>query len=149
VGAVVRYVAYTHPDGFTVELPEHWTTSGHSPVRAHSPSSRVWVQLYSQRVSSGDPTAVWQAADRVNGRNGPNPQYRLVDIRDSRAAGRPASDWEWTYQRAGETERRHVLGRGVVVDGRSYQLSISAPESQFAQYRAILDVIANSFRPSA
>jgi hypothetical protein len=72
-----------------------------------------------------------------------------VGIRDSRAAGRAAADWEWTYQRRGETERRHVLGRGVVVDGRSYQLSLSTPESEFGRYRQVLDVIADSFRPSA
>jgi hypothetical protein len=151
-GAVqsLRYVSYRHPDGFTVDVPAGWTPRDGTPVRVSSPGKPVWLQLHAETFGSSDPAAVWRAADRSNrnsaGGSARNPGYELMDIRPTRAADRSAADWEWTYLRTGESERRHVLSRGVVVAGRSYQFSVSAPESLFDEYRGILDVVANSFR---
>jgi hypothetical protein len=146
----LRYVSYRHPDGFTVDVPAGWTPRDGTPVRVSNPGKPVWLQLHAETFGSRDPAAVWRAADRSNrndaGSSARNPEYELVNIRATRAADRSAADWEWTYLRTGESERRHVLSRGVVVAGRSYQFSVSAPESLFDQYRGILDVVANSFR---
>ncbi|HEY0486002.1 MAG TPA: serine/threonine-protein kinase [Mycobacteriales bacterium] len=146
VQAVADYHRYSHPDGFSVDVPSGWNPREGTPVRVYAPDERVWIQLYTQPVDSGDPAAVWQAADRANRRNGRNPGYDLVAITPVRAATHDAADWEWTYQREGESQRRHVLDRGIVVDGRSYQFALSAPESEFGRYRAVLDAVARSFR---
>jgi hypothetical protein len=140
---------YTHPDGFSVALPASWDAREAVPIRVYAPDERVWIQLYTQRVSSDDPAAVWEAADRTNRVNGRNPGYALVGITPAEAADHTASDWEWTYRRDGESERRRVLDRGVVVDGRSYQFALSAPESQFERYRAVVEEVADSFELSA
>ncbi|HEV7824355.1 MAG TPA: serine/threonine-protein kinase [Mycobacteriales bacterium] len=140
---------YAHPDGFTVEVPSDWDARAETPIRVYAPDKQVWIQLYTQPVSSGDPQAVWEAADRTNRANGRNPGYTLVGITPTQAAEHTASDWEWTYQRDGESERRRVLDRGVVVDGRSYQFALSAPESEFDRYRDVVAAVADSFRLSA
>jgi hypothetical protein len=140
------YTAYTHSDGYTVKVPQGWEARNR-PVRITDPTGSVWVQLYTQRVAGNDLRALWNAADQSNKRDSSrNPDYQLVGITDARAGDRPAADWEFTYQRSGESERRRVLDRVVVVDGVSYQFGLSAPESQFAKYRSVLDELAASLR---
>jgi hypothetical protein len=143
---VAGFTAYTHPDGFTVRLPDGWQARPGTPTRVYAPTGDVWLQLYTQPVSAADPTAVWEAADRSNRSSGRNPEYSLVGIRPTRAADHSAADWEWTYLRNGESERRRVLDRVVIVNGVSYQFALSAPESRFARYRPLVDEVAASFR---
>jgi hypothetical protein len=147
--ATAAYASFRHPDGFTIDVPAAWEPREELPVRVYAPGGTVWVQLYTQPVNADDPSLVWEAADRTSRTSGRNPGYDLVAITPTQAGEHSASDWEWTYQRDGESERRRVLDRGVVVGGRSYQFALSAPESLFERYRGVIDAMADSFQVAA
>jgi len=138
---------YTHPAGFTIDAPPDWRPTGSTPMRLVSPDGTVWLQLYSQRTAADEQADIWRAADRANRRSDArNPGYRLVGIRDAVVGGHPGAEWEWVYERTGETEPRRVLGVGVVIDGVTYQVSLSAPVSRFDDHRAVLAQAQTSLR---
>ncbi|WP_163508755.1 serine/threonine-protein kinase [Fodinicola acaciae] len=138
---------YTDEDGFQVKVPAGWKQQGNSPVRFYDATGKVWIQVYSEHAGSSEQKKVWESGSRrqqrgVAGTSG----YQLVGYQNTQMGSFSSVDWEWTYQRDGEAERRHALYRGVVVDGRSYQLALSAPESQFAARRPVLDQVAATFK---
>lgn len=145
----VKLVAYRHPDGFTVQVPERWRESKGNQIRFHAPAEGVWIQLYTEKVRGSDQRAVWRSGERRQQRGvGGGTDYQRVRLSDGQLGTAKGSDWEWTYHRKGEPKRRHVLYRGAIIDGVSYQVALSAPESEFATYRPLLDRIAATFATS-
>lgn len=59
--------------------------------------------------------------------------------------GYDAADWEFTF---GE-QQRHVLYRGVVVDGRTYGIYLSVPADRWAESKPVFQVAADTFRLTA
>jgi hypothetical protein len=131
---------------FEVGIPAGWTRAPGGLQRYQKPGAPVWVQFNLERAR-GSQRAAWEgAAHRAERLDTVFPDYRTVGFPTSTVAGQQAIDWEYSYQRSGEVERRHVLDRGVLVDGISYQLAISAPESDFDAVRGVLDHVGSTFR---
>jgi hypothetical protein len=134
------------PGTFSIAVPTGWSRSGGNYVRFTDPTGKVWIQLYAERGEGQ--LDVWAAADRRATRGGGNlHHYRGAQSFPTAPLGPLAgNDWQYSYLRDGESERRLVIDRGAVADGVSYQVALSAPVSQFARYRPILDKVTKSFR---
>lgn len=143
----IPLTSYTDEDGFQVKVPTGWKQQGKELVRFYDASGKTWIQVNTEKSGSPDQKNVWEAGSRRQQRGVTgNSAYELIGYRNTQMGTFSSVDWEWSYQRTGETERRHALYRGVVVDGKSYQVALSTPESQFAARRTILDQVAATFK---
>jgi hypothetical protein len=147
--APVSLTLYRHQSGFQIQVPTGWTSQGTNQVRFYDTGKKVWIQLYTEKTGAGGQRQVWESGSRRQERGlAGGTDYQLIGYSTGKMGKYAASDWEWSYQRNGETERRHTLYRGVVIGGLSYQLALSAPESQFAKRRALLDQVSATFQLS-
>ena len=95
---------------------------------------------------ASDPVADWtgKAAYRVG--RGDFPGYRQVRIVEVRY-WQKAADWEYTFTSNGS--RRHVNNRGFVVSkSQAYGIYWQARDADWADARADLQLIFDSFRPA-
>jgi hypothetical protein len=93
-----------------------------------------------------DPVADWrgQAAARVA--NGDFPNYREIRI-EAVPFWQKAADWEFTY--GSGSRRTHVNNRGFVVSShKAYGIWWQAPDGEWADASADLQLIFASFRPA-
>jgi hypothetical protein len=136
-----------------VKVPAAWTQRayGSGRYRFYDADESTFIQLSTQRTPSGSQEAVWAAAERYVERGGGDvaSYARVGSFTPATLAGRDALDWEWTFVRGKDGQQRHVIERGAIIDGVSYQLYLSTPEARFAATRPLLDELAATFRLSA
>jgi hypothetical protein len=150
----VALASFDHPSGqYSVKVPAGWTQRayGDGRYRFYDSGEAKFFQLSTQRTTSDSQDAVWEAAERYVERGGGDvtSYTRVGSFTASTLAGRDARDWEWTFVRGKDGQRRHVVQRGAIIDGVSYQLYLSVPEDDFAATRPLLDEIAATFRLAA
>jgi eukaryotic-like serine/threonine-protein kinase len=141
------YTAY-RGDGFTIGVPSGWKAQDgrDGVVDITEPGSdRRFLRLIT--VGGGSKPALKQLTDAeaqfaANEAYAPYEKLRLDNV-DYR--GYDAADWEFTF---GE-QRRHVLYRGVVVDGRTYGIYLSVPADRWAESKPAFQVAADTFRLTA
>jgi hypothetical protein len=140
-------------NGFTVMVPAGWTqswqNSDHTLVRFYADNAKdkgVFLQLHVESAGKGDQRHVWEAAERRQQKS--TSQYeRVGDFAASRIGDKDGLDWEWRYT-TDRGQRRHLLWRGVVIGGKTYQIDFSAPDDKYAAGVGVLDDVARSFRVS-
>jgi eukaryotic-like serine/threonine-protein kinase len=137
---------HTDPTGFTVAVPKGWTRSTEGPrTYFNDPDSGRYLLVDQTTEPKDDPLTDWQAnepsvADRLSG-------YERISLKRVEYRGWDTADWEFRWDAS--SGQIHVLNRNVrVSDQRAYALYWSVPESQWADSRAMFDVIAQSFRPA-
>jgi hypothetical protein len=69
---------------------------------------------------------------------------RVGQIRQTRAAGYPAADIEFTWNGLGGA---HSLDRGIRANGRVYAVLVTVPASGWKQYQRTVNTVINSFQP--
>jgi hypothetical protein len=131
-------------DGFTVGVPAAWkpATARTGVVDVTEPGSdHRFLRLITVRGSNPALEQLTGAEQQfaANKAYAPYEQVRLqgVDYR-----GYDAADWEFTFG----APQRHVLYRGIVVDGKTYGLYLSVPASRWAESKAVFQVATDSFR---
>jgi eukaryotic-like serine/threonine-protein kinase len=135
---------HSDPTGFTVAVPDGWARSTEgSRTYFKEPGGGRFLLVDQTTEPKDDPLADWQAnepsvASRLSG-------YERISLDRVEYRGWDTADWEFTWQ--GSRGQIHVLNRNVrVSDERAYALYWSTPEAQWADSRAMFDVIAQSFQ---
>jgi hypothetical protein len=92
----------------------------------------------------GSASAVQQltAAEQQFAANQAYAPYQRIRLKEVDYRGYDAADWEFTFGQ----QQRHVLYRGIVVNGRTYGLYLSVPSARWENSRATFQVAADSFR---
>ena len=108
-------------------------------------SDRRFLRLIT--VGGGSKPALEQltAAEAQFAANDAYAPYQKIRLEDVNYRGYDAADWEFTF---GE-QQRHVLYRGVVVDGRTYGIYLSVPADRWEESKPVFQVAADTFRLTA
>jgi hypothetical protein len=142
------FTEWTHPTGgYSVQVPKGWKLQWdgtHTRAKFYNASGAVYVQLYQNKVGKASIEDVWKAGENYQKKNVKD--YARVAFKPAKIAGQDALDWEWTYFSDKTNVTRHILDRGIVIDGTSYELYISAPDKQYAANVHLLDKVSESFR---
>jgi hypothetical protein len=146
--AAPKVVQHTS-NGMTVNVPAgwklEWQTADRTRVRFFAdPSKDVFLQLYAEKVGGTDQQRVWEAGERRQKKASAD-YARVADFAPSKIGDHDSLDWEWRFT-SKSGQHRHVLVRGVIIDGTSYQLYYSAPEDRYASGVGVLAEAARSFR---
>ncbi|RCG32993.1 serine/threonine protein kinase [Sphaerisporangium album] len=141
----------TQPDrlGFTIALPPGWKEVDREPARVwyRPPGSGSYLLVDLTRWADGDPLTALRTVERQSLAEGRLPGYRLVWLRSLTYKGRPAADWEFTWQM--DSGRAHVRDRAFTsADGRHFAIYLHTPDGQWAAQSAYFDTFARSFRPT-
>ena len=96
---------------------------------------------------AGSKPAVQQltAAEQQFAANPAYAPYQKVRLENVDYRGYDAADWEFTFGK----QQRHVLYRGIVLDGRTYGIYLSVPAGRWEESRGAFQVAADTFRPTA
>jgi serine/threonine protein kinase len=135
------------PTGFSVYVPKGWKRSKTGTiVYFRAPGGGRTLGIDQTTKPAPDPVADWRgkAAYRVNRGDFPGyKQIRIVSVR----YWREAADWEFTFN---GRARQHVNNRGFVVSkSQAYGLWWQTNDADWADARADLDLIFDSFRPKS
>ncbi|MGB9377246.1 MAG: serine/threonine-protein kinase [Mycobacteriales bacterium] len=139
------YFRFTHPDGFSVAVPDGWRqeTLSSGIIQFRDPQDTSgggrFLRLSASK-SGGSLVAYWKGADARG--TSTIPGYRLLAIRDAKVGARTGSEWEFTHTLS---TNRHVIDRAVLIDGTIYAFYLSTREEQFGASANILDKVADSF----
>jgi hypothetical protein len=143
-----QFTEWTHPTGgYSVQVPKGWKLqwdSTHTRAKFYNASGAAYIQLYQNKVGNASIEDVWKAGENYQKKN--VQQYTRLAFKPAKIAGQDALDWEWTYFSARTNVTRHILDRGIIIDGISYELYFSAPEKQYATDVHLLDKVSESFR---
>ncbi len=153
VANTVDLVAYTDERGFTVDVPKNWTKKqGQTFVDfvgdggAAGPKLRLLVE---RGISSSEVALnAAQGFQRGQQNKGAISDFETVrkEPTSNSLDGRETWEWEWTYTNSKDGQARRVLWRNTVVDNRSYNVFLSAPDSEFDSQRSLFDAVTKSFR---
>jgi hypothetical protein len=136
---------YTDSTGFSLYVPANWRVSREGRMVYFRGDGRV-LGIDQTDQPRPDPVADWrgQAAARVA--NGDFPNYDEIRI-EAVPYWQKAADWEFTYGSSGR--RTHVNNRGFVVSShKAYGIWWQAPDGEWADASADLQLIFASFRPA-
>jgi len=144
----VATTTYTDPGGrFSLAVPKGWEQTDDSPLDFEDKDAERLFRV--NVLPAADQRAAFAAGESYARRGGGGiTRYERLRLEDTptRLAGRPAAEWEWTFTARKTSTRKHVLVRGITVDGTSYMLYLSVPEARFAADRAFLDEATRTFR---
>lgn len=139
----------TSSTGMRLDVPTGWTWSEENKDRYHTASARsplpsLWVSIEKgDRTSSSPAIPVdWRAAEkRLQSRYGSG--YKRLRMEGTTLLGRPAGLWEYELEKPGSPRlRKRYIG---TADGwTSYVLSVTAPASDFDQWKSDFDRITGS-----
>jgi hypothetical protein len=136
---------YTDQTGFSLYVPANWRVSREGRMVYFRGDGRV-LGIDQTDQPRPDPVADWrgQAATRVG--RGDFPNYNEIRI-EAVPFWQKAADWEFTYGTNGR--RTHVNNRGFVVSShKAYGIWWQAPDAEWADANADLQLIFASFRPA-
>jgi hypothetical protein len=138
------YTAYTGPDGsYTVGIPQDWTTAQTSPrvTEVRNPDDdNQFIRLIASGPGSD---ALAELTSEEPGFRKRYRTYSKIGLDTVEYRGYNAADWEFTFDKDGET--KHVLYRLFVANGRYYGVYLSAPEDAFSGLRPHFDTAAATF----
>lgn len=139
--------AYTDRTGFSLVLPNGWTTSRRgTDVIARKPGARAYLLIAQTTKPKPDALKDWQA--QASGAAGRFTSYHLIRLERVSYKNWDAADWEFTW--IPSSGPLHVLNRNIrVSDHRAYALYWSVPSSQWQDLKPSFDAIARSFRPAS
>ena len=148
----------THTDEnrrFTVDVPAGWTrkdsgTGTYVDYFGSDSPAGPKIRLLVERGFSDSKVALGAAEGFQRGqeRKGIIVNFQTVrkEPTTTELDGKETWEWEWTYVNTKDNQARRVLWRNTVVDGRSFNIFISAPDQEFDRYRTLLDTMTKSFR---
>ncbi|AEV83354.1 serine/threonine protein kinase [Actinoplanes sp. SE50] len=139
---------YDDATGFSVYVPEGWTTS-----KSSGSSMRYWrdgkghvLGIDQTDHPRSDPVADWKSQRDTRLRGGDFPGYDEKKL-ESVSYFVKAADWEWTFRKNGV---QHVNNRGVVTSAHhAYGFWFQTPDADWAKYeKDVLEVVFKSFIPA-
>lgn len=147
------YTTYKSPDGFSVALPEGWTSvrtkrAGDLAYRvtfSADDGPRTLAVTYSERLGP-DPVAVWRD-DVQPGLEAQGDFERIGEIEATTFRGFKAADMQWLSEKDGTRVR--TFGRGFLIeDHRGFSLRWTAPEADWddPDNREALEVVLRTFK---
>ncbi|GAA3229336.1 serine/threonine-protein kinase [Actinocorallia longicatena] len=142
------FTRHKDSSGYTVVVPEGWT----GPERQdggdffHSPDRSRYIQI--DQTSRPGASAIGDWRDLEPGIRATMSGYQRLRIAPvteggpiADRSGRKAADWEYTWEAPGGT--RHVLSRGLTLNGHGYAIVVSAPEDAWTRtWTALAPVFA-------
>jgi hypothetical protein len=145
-GPQIEFQAFEHPLGFRTKVPKtwkpQWADKAHTRIKFYDASGAMYLQLYAQRTSATQ-QEIWSGGEGYQKKK--LQDYKRLAFKPAKVGGKDALDWEFTYYNAQEKVTRHILDRGIVINGTSYQLYFTAPEDKFETNAPLLDAVAKSF----
>jgi eukaryotic-like serine/threonine-protein kinase len=136
---------YTDSTGFSLYVPANWRVSREGRMVYFRGDGRV-LGIDQTDQPRPDPVADWRGQAAVRVANGDFPNYDEIRI-DAVPFWQKAADWEFTYGSSGR--RTHVNNRGFVVSShKAYGIWWQAPDADWADASADLQLIFASFRPA-
>jgi serine/threonine protein kinase len=133
------------PSGFTVAVPDGWTTSVRDGiVYFRDPQGGRVLGIDQRPDPQPDPVADWQAQAAHRVPAGDFPGYQLIGIRPVDFHVR-AADWEFTYN--GRGGRKHVINRGAIFnDHQAYGFYWETPADQWDANLPAFQLITSTFQ---
>ena len=137
---------YTDSTGFSLYVPANWRVSREGTMVYFRGDGRV-LGIDQTNEPQPDPVADWRGKATYRVGRGDFPNYSEIHIQ-AVPFWRKAADWEFTY--GGSGGRTHVNNRGFIVSShKAYGIWWQAPDSEWADAWSDLQLIFQSFRPSA
>jgi serine/threonine protein kinase len=143
---------FRHKSGFSVAIPKGWVGRDNptrNRVEFSGPGTPgfLWIESTEAEEKVTDPVKAWEALEaEILAKNGLR-DYRRIGIRPLRYLGRPAADWEFTFQHDQDGLVR-VLDRGFrMADGKPYALYWRVPADRWEQDLTYFRTFARTFRP--
>jgi hypothetical protein len=137
---------YTDPTGFSLYVPANWRVSREGTMVYFRGDGRV-LGIDQTNEPQPDPVADWRGKASYRVGRGDFPNYSEIHIQ-AVPFWQKAADWEFTY--SGSAGRTHVNNRGFIVSShKAYGIWWQAPDSDWADAWSDLQLIFESFRPSA
>jgi hypothetical protein len=145
----------SHKDssGYSVLVPKDWSgpQSKAGGDFFYSPDRSSYVQI--DQTSSPNPSALKDWKDQESSVAGRFAGYQRVRLGPATQGGpiadptgAKAADWEYTWQSG--AGRKHVLSRGLVMNGHGYAIVIAAPDDAWDKTRAQLAPVFANFVPA-
>ncbi|WP_433808433.1 protein kinase domain-containing protein [Actinomadura scrupuli] len=146
----------SHKDssGYSVLVPKGWS----GPERKsggdffYSPDRSSYLQI--DQTSDPNPSALKDWKDQESSVAGRFAGYKRIRLGPATEGGpiadptgAKAADWEYTWQSG--PGRKHVLSRGLVMNGHGYAIVIAAPDDEWDKTRAQLAPVFADFRPAS
>jgi serine/threonine protein kinase len=143
-GLPTGWHAYHDPSGFTVAVPNGWTTyTRDGIVYFKDPNGGRLLGIDQTDKPRSDPVADWRGQEARRVPAGDFPGYQLIGIRAVNYKQK-AADWEFTYN--GHGGRLHVINRGAVFnDHQAYGFYWETPADQWDANLANFDLITRTF----
>ncbi|MFI1995679.1 serine/threonine-protein kinase [Actinoplanes sp. NPDC020271] len=139
------FVNYTDKTGFSVYVPDGWTTSKEGTIRYWRDGKGHVLGIDQTDQPRSNPVADWrsQRDARLNGGDFPGYKEKKLASVDYFVK---AADWEFTYNKSGT---QHINNRGVVTSAhQAYGFWFQTPDADWDKYRKeVLDVVFASFVP--
>ncbi|GAA1806132.1 protein kinase [Planosporangium flavigriseum] len=141
---------YRDPKGVVVNVPQGWRqsppkTGGYMDFVDPANTER-WVRINVEKTSQPTGRAVLEAAARrFQAPSGGCPGYQQVQFGDTKLAGVDGAAFEYTCAPPGKP-LRHGRWTAIVVNGLTYQVTLSVPEADFGTSKSINDEMTRSFR---
>jgi len=137
---------------FTVDVPAGWEQRVGGTYVDYVGSNDTKVRLLVEKKRTSE--IALDGAESFQGdkeRSGDISNFQTVrrEKTDQQLGGQETWEWEWTYVDTKSGQARRVLWRNTVVNGRSYNVYISAPDEGFDKNRRLLDAMTKTFRLTA
>jgi len=137
--------------GIVVNVPQGWRkATGVLFVDFTDPKDRGRTIRILAEKTTAEPRRFMEIAEDGLAGGGkvscPKP-YERLDLRRTTLANAAAAELEYT---CGDGDAvRHSIWRAVIHDGKAYSFRLTAPETRFAESRAIFDEMVRSFQLNA
>ena len=132
---------------FSVALPAGWQEFGRKKTRVNfrRPGSGTYLLVDATPWSRSDPMNALRAVEAESVAKGFLPGYQRVFLRWRTFQGRPAADWEFTWQMS--SGRAHVRDRAFVTSGgRQFAIYLHTTEEHWEEDSSYFDRFTQTFR---
>jgi hypothetical protein len=143
---------FRHESGFSIAIPKGWVgrdnpTRNRVEFSGPGTTGFLWVEWTEAENGTTDPVKAWESLEaEILAKNG-LPEYQRIAITPISYRGRPAADWEFTFQHEQDGLVR-VLDRGFrTTDGRPYALYWRVPADRWEQDLKYFEIFARTFQP--
>ncbi|MFF7229169.1 protein kinase [Streptomyces sioyaensis] len=135
--------------GFSLPVRNGWARQDPpgGEVAYVDPTGLVGLRINVAEFAGSDPVRHWRETEEAQTRRD-NPGYERVRMDATTFRGRPAGYWEFTFQGRARGYRAVELAFSGT-DGTQYVIYLSAPDTQWNQYRPVFDNAVKGIRLSA
>lgn len=133
-------------EGFSVPVREGWTPKdlGGGQLAYIDPTGLAGLRVDVVQFAGSDPLAHWRDTEEEQTRRD-SPGYERVRMAATTFRGRPAGYWEFTFKgRVRDFRAVELAFSGT--NGTQYVVYLSAPQSQWEQFRPVFDAAVNGIR---